>query len=122
MTENERNETAARVLDYAATLIDGGWTQLAEARDQHGNRCMATSPEAVCFCATGAMRRATRILVGPATTEKVCAIYSYIHRVMRVVIAQFGYTDIERWNDALHQRTRTEVAAGLRAGAAACRG
>ncbi len=33
------------------------WTQGESARDEHGNKCSALEPQAVCFCLLGAMNR-----------------------------------------------------------------
>ena len=112
------SDIAARVLDHAADLCEMGWCVLSEARDQRGNRCMATSPEAVQWCATGAMRRAVRIIFGPLTTARACAVHAYVHAMMRHVTE---YSDIRRWNDALPDRSQAKVVNGLRAGAAAIR-
>lgn len=110
------SDEAAQVLDRAAHLIGFGWSQLAEARDVRNRRVMATDPKAVAWCVTGA--RAVRIICGPATTSRVCAVHSYVFAIMRHVTE---WHDLQRWNDRLHERSRAEVVTALRAGAAKVR-
>ena len=112
------SDAAARVLDHAADLCEVGWCQFAEARDRRNFRCMATAPEAVQWCATGALRRAVRLLCGPCITAAACAVSAYVHAMMRHVTE---YSNLEHWNDKLYVRTQPEVVAALRAGAAALR-
>lgn len=48
-----------KVVDRATALLAGrGWTRRAYARDKRGLSAPATSNEAVCFCAAGALHRA----------------------------------------------------------------
>ena len=113
--------TAALVLDRAADLCLKGWTRVANARDANGNSCYPSSPEATCWCATGALRRAIAVICGPFTSVNSAAVMSYTFAMMRHIIGERdGYSDIERWNDA-DGRTATEVIDALRAGARAIR-
>lgn len=49
----------ARILRDAADLIEppGRWTRGTLARDEHGLPVAAESPDAVCWCALGAVQR-----------------------------------------------------------------
>jgi len=45
-------------LEHAASLIEKGWCQGAFAKDKNGKPVVAASPEAVAWCAAGAVMRA----------------------------------------------------------------
>ena len=53
-----RAENAARLLEAAAGHIERGWTTGANARDGRGHPVSSEKPEAVCWCAQGAMSKA----------------------------------------------------------------
>lgn len=60
MDEDETLAEARAALKQAACLLrEKGWTQNEYARDGEGRPCDPNSPEAVCFCALGAIRRST---------------------------------------------------------------
>ncbi len=46
-------------LKQIRALIDKGWTQGDFARDRNGQGVSSTSPDAVCWCLFGAIKRAT---------------------------------------------------------------
>lgn len=48
-----------RALMRARDLIRKGWTQGSAARDKEGRAVFCNDPKAVCFCALGALGRAT---------------------------------------------------------------
>lgn len=54
-------QTAVAILEGARTILApaGCWTQSAPARRSNGESVTACSPEAGCWCATGALDRAT---------------------------------------------------------------
>src|SRR5579862_6816673 len=54
----EQLPTVAAVLARARTLIEGGWTQGAFARDARGFAVEATECDAVTFCMIGAIEKA----------------------------------------------------------------
>lgn len=108
--------TPADVLERAAALIEqpGKWTQGAFARAANGNPIGPLSPNATCWCAYGAIGRATGD--GWPAVEAVgafgCSVPNPDGRPQRDAIAI--------WNDA-PERTAAEVAAALRACAAKLR-
>ena len=59
LRESARKDSeAARLLDCAASLVDSGWTQTADAVTANGVKCAAESPQAVRWCMRGALLRA----------------------------------------------------------------
>lgn len=104
-------ERVSDVLARAADLIEpkGAWTQHDFAKDKNGEPTGYDAPDAVCWCARGAIA-----VVSGATT---------FHDVERVWINAGGYlgfddyTEIESWNDADHC-TQAVVVAALRRAAA----
>lgn len=102
---------ASEILNAAADLIepDGAWTQRAGARTSDNGFCDTTDPEAVAFCATGAIYRVSRTALGfdyPTYCKAVDALESQIDRAT-----------IARWND-WPDRTQAEVVEALRKAAA----
>lgn len=102
----------ADILDRAADLIEpeGAWTQGVLGRDAKGRILMARNLDrAVCFCAQGAIIRASK-------DAEVLAYQA--SQVVRKVIHQEG---IGWWNDR-RARTQQQVVATLRHAAALARG
>ena len=101
------SQTVADVLNAAADLIEpeGAWTRGVLARNASGNLVMPCNPEAICWCALGAIRVAGHFV--QAATRSVCFFRRHI-----------GVESIEDWNDATG-RTQVEVVAALRAAAIA---
>lgn len=97
----------ADILDQAADLIEpeGAWTQGWFARDRHGHKVPTWSPDAVCWCAIGAILRAANLpsVAGAARSH----IFSLVG-------------PIPDFNDA-PERTQAEVVAKLREAAALAR-
>jgi hypothetical protein len=92
----------AEVLSKAADLLEkpGAWTKRAFARDAGGRPVEdPTEPEAVCFCAAGAIWRSGGEVCGAAYN----ALLEYLGDAVFV----------SGWNDA-KDRTQAEVVAALR--------
>lgn len=64
------------------------WTQGASARNRDGHTCSPLSPEATCFCATGAVRRACH-----------AEVQSDVSEALDMAVAEFGCPYIEDFND-----------------------
>ena len=64
------------------------WTKHANARDSNGQDCNLRSPEAVCWCITGAMSK--------VRNESYEAMY---HKVMKAIIKLFDGNGIVAFND-----------------------
>lgn len=107
-------ENVADVLDAAADLLEkpGAWTQGASARDRSGNPVLPSSEAAICFCAWGAIAKAS----GDFTAED--------RRPLRMLTKPWGKPStpdvIGAWNDA-PGRTQKQVVAKLRFSAALAR-
>lgn len=90
----------SEVLAKAADLIEpeGAWTQREYARDSNGAYTTSRDPRAVCWCALGAIIRASDGMSGSSTqfTSKI-----------------IDGRGIGAWNDDLC-RTQAEVVAALR--------
>ena len=83
-------ETDAEMLRNAAKLVNGGWGRGAAATDKNGNSVNYYRPDAVCFCATGAISRSVmdglggdpRIVYTDLFEETVRRLYGYAVEVM----------------------------------------
>ena len=75
---------AAALLECAALLVGIGWTQLAIARRRGGRIVPPDDPEAICWCASGALSHARRRLQDKDR-----------ERLLRV-----GVTELDAWNEA----------------------
>ena len=123
-----RAENAARLLEAAAGHIERGWTTGANARDGRGHPVSSEKPEAVCWCAQGAMTKvawelnlyaqartvaldAARIALRRAITE---------HLPRRDLLAVSITLTITNWNDDEAQ-DGAQVARAMRRGAAILR-
>jgi len=102
--------TVAEILERAADLIEpeGAWTQHASARDWRGAWVGVNDPGAVCFCAIGAIHRAT---------SKENEVREAVLSLGKVIRSH----SIQNYNDA-YSRTQDEVVAKLREAAAKARG
>jgi hypothetical protein len=99
----------ADILEKAADLIEpeGAWLQGQYAKDDRGNFAAPEASYAVCWCAVGALQRASRLdLNGYFGAADTLADHVQSHVVV--------------WNDA-PERTQTEVVAKLREAAAKAR-
>lgn len=102
--------TIADVLDAAADLIEpeGAWTTETVASTADGNSVLSDNPQAVCFCAMGAIFRCGGDPVG---ADKFFG---------GTICPGGGWGHIGPWNDA-PERTQAEVVAKLREAAALAR-
>ena len=99
----------AEVALLAAALVRTGWTQGTEARDEEGRPVYATDPAAVCWCATGAIRRVASVIgAGLPDYDVILAAANAVATCGMGIVA---------WNDE-PGRTQDDVAAALDAAAA----
>lgn len=93
----------------AKHLIEGGWTQGCEARDDSGNPVDFDSPEASCFCITGAMQAAS-FFVGSQSIRR--QIYQKIVEKKELqesgLAAESAAYLVAKWNDD-QWRTKEEI-------------
>lgn len=61
LSKAERIAKAVEILRKGRSILEkrGVWTQAAMAKDENGDDVSTTSPDAKCFCAVGAVLRAT---------------------------------------------------------------
>lgn len=103
-------QVIASYLEKAAALIERtGWTQRAYARLANGDNTSWRSPEAVCFCAAGALYRVT--LLADYGTQLDA----------REALKKFLGTHIGEWNDQ-SDRTAGEVISTMNSAARSLRG
>ena len=123
MNENVR-EVATQILVKAHDLINGPgkWIQLAAARRADYHVTDSTSPEAVCWCATGAITRAAedrfRDEAGLRPVKDHFMVtadgYSLARDTMSSYLRDFyGNANIIEWNDE-EDRTQSEVLSAFR--------
>ena len=123
-----RAENAARLLEAAAGHIERGWTTGANARDGRGHPVSSEKPEAVCWCAQGAMAKvAWDLKLYPSPRFAVMddarralrkAITEHLPR--RDLLAVSITLTITNWNDDEAQ-DGAQVARAMRRGAAILR-
>ena len=132
-TQGDIDLEAARLLDCAATTVERGWTQRANARDGLGEPVHPHDLAARCWCAHGAINRAA-FMTGVTIIDEAgqllfaekesgiildrarLAVRLAIERPAASMEAMSGLS-LAQWNDKTH-RTAGTVAAKLRAGAA----
>jgi hypothetical protein len=92
-------KTVSEILSAAADLIEpeGAWTKGVDARDDCGEETGIYSPDAKCFCASGAIYR---VAGHPLRSQS-----------LRFLERQLGVDDIPPWND---ESSQSEVVAKLR--------
>lgn len=66
--------TTEEILLAAAALVRKGWTKGIYARDALGQQCGVQYADAVCFCAEGAIYRASVSSAESAAVTRLCAI------------------------------------------------
>jgi hypothetical protein len=91
----------AEVLRKAAAKVRQGWTQRVSARNALGECVSHASPNAVCWCADGALS-----VVAP-----ISATDAYVAAIDALGL-EIGQRDFVSWNDAPH-RTAEEVASAM---------
>ena len=103
--------SAAEILNRAADIVSqpGAWTQGRTARDKDGAAVASHTPEAVCFCAIGAINRAAF----EASTDWAGSdlAYAMLSRQLRSDMPEA--LGVATWNDT-PGRTQDEVANLLR--------
>lgn len=88
-----------QVLEKALSLIERGWTQGTGARDSFGRSVSIDAPDAVTFCAIGALTKVTG-------ANSLRVIHNH-----RLLLERAGAgTGITNWNDST-KRTKEEVIA-----------
>lgn len=80
----------ALIIKRALELIRSGWAKKTEARNARGVEVDPIDPEAVRFCAVGAIKRAAHDLKAPSGEGS---------RVERLLEELSGRTDVEDYND-----------------------
>jgi hypothetical protein len=90
----------ADVLREARALVQRGWTQRWFAKDAIGRRCHSDNPLAACWCASGALGRASGLN---------SVVYSKAIAALNAVVGDVG---IAAWNDE-PDRTQDEVLAAF---------
>ena len=136
---NEYDLTAARLLDCAAGYVEKGWTQNVNARDADGMDTDERGPDAVCWCAQGAMHAASTRIGLTVLDNWGCATYakpdlaSHVEPRARYALqlgiksltisgtpsplpAEVRAVSITGWNDGKGQ-TASEVLRAFRSGA-----
>ena len=97
------------VMEHARDLIarPNGWTQKTMARDSGGNSIASRRPDAVCFCAFGAVLRSVADKI-----KENYDVYSKVHFGAGIVALEelVENKPIESWNDR-EGRTQAEVVA-----------
>ena len=129
---NDIDLEAARLLDCAASTVERGWTQRANARDGVGEPVQPHDLNARCWCAHGAINRAA-FMTGVTIIDECgqvlfatkesgiildrarLAVRLTIERPAASMLAMSGLS-LAKWNDK-PERTAGAVAAKLRAGA-----
>ena len=92
-TREKVEADVADVLQRAGSRVREGWTQHQAAADGRGTACDALYPEASCWCATGAIKRAACDLLGgedAVTYETLMSLYN------RAVVAFHNHLVRER--------------------------
>ena len=110
------SDSAARILERAAELVERGWAQRFFAYDSRGHKVEPTSGDAVEWCALGAIDRAAyelgyKLGAGGYTEEAEMALYRR---------DELTGMAISEWNDSGAQ-TADQVAATMRGAAASLR-
>jgi hypothetical protein len=106
----KRLATAREVLRGASARIERGWTQRAIARNRYGSTVISTSPQAVCWCSSGAILVTAFVLpLGLLEYDDACEDAENLLR--RAIRAECGEPmPVTDWNDA-DGRTKAEVLA-----------
>lgn len=101
----DEHETALMTLERAKKHIERGWCQKAYAVDAHGAPTLNHFPEARCWCAVGALRRACSEF-GLDALDSTPAIKQLAQHIESEEVSD---TDaVLEWND-VEGRTQQEV-------------
>ena len=102
------------VMSLARRYVKKGWTQHADARDVHGTAAVPTDEVAVCWCATGAIRRAMEDLFSQKMLGDYCYFFmlSFPYLPANVDTTTAPILGLESFNDDTN-RTQAEVLAAF---------
>lgn len=91
-------ELIIQILLEASRLLQGnGWNKFSMARDLNGKRCGPDSNEASCFCLSGALVKAWRVL---DPSREIFYFKFFEEKFSEVLRAQYNYNyTYTRWND-----------------------
>jgi hypothetical protein len=84
------------VFQEARARITRGWTRVVAARDKQGNGVAASDPEAVCWCALGAVRAAMG-----AIDLDMTLISDTLGDLYRGALVETGFRTVVGFNDTL---------------------
>jgi hypothetical protein len=91
-------ELIIQILLEASRLLQGnGWNKFSMARDLNGKRCGPDSNEASCFCLSGALVKAWRVL---DPSREIFYFKFFEEKFSEVLRTQYNYNyTYTRWND-----------------------
>ncbi len=118
MIQTVQREMHRKVLLRAAELVAMGWTRSVGARNELGQKVVATDPQAVSWCLNGAINRALLDVLG--LDWYACRLdlgfWMTLRRPVRAVLRERSLsTSLGSWNDLATQQAVEDV---LRAAAA----
>lgn len=93
-----RKELIIQILLEASRLLQGnGWNKFSMARDLSGKRCGPSSNEASCFCLSGALVKAWRLL---DPSREIFYFKFFEEKFSEVLRTKYKYNyTYTRWND-----------------------
>jgi hypothetical protein len=118
MTQAVQRETHCKLLLRAAELVAMGWTRSVGARNELGQKVVATDPQAVSWCVNGAINRALLDVLGWNwySCRLDLGLWMTLRRPLRAVLRERSLsTSLGLWNDLGTQQAVEDV---LRAAAA----
>jgi len=118
MTQAVQREMHHKVLVRAAELVAMGWTQKVGARNELGQKVVATDSQAVAWCLNGAINRALLDVLGWNwySCRLDLGLWMTLRRPLRAVLRERSLsTNLGSWNDLATQQAVEDV---LRAAAA----
>jgi hypothetical protein len=118
MAQAVQREMHSKVLRRAAELVAMGWTRGVGARNELGQKVVATDPQAVAWCLNGAINRALLDVLGWDwySCRLDLGLWMTLRRPVREVLRGRSLsTGLASWNDSATQQAVEDV---LRAAAA----
>jgi hypothetical protein len=118
MAQAVQREMHSKVLLRAAELVAMGWTRGVGARNELGQKVVATDPQAVAWCLNGAINRALLDVLGWDwySCRLDLGLWMTLRRPVREVLRGRSLsTGLASWNDSATQQAVEDV---LRAAAA----
>jgi hypothetical protein len=96
--ERACKEVIVKILLEAGRLLQGnGWNKFSMARDVSGKRCGPDSNEASCFCLSGALVKAWRVL---DPSHEIFYFKFFEEKFSEVLRTKYNYNyTYTRWND-----------------------